>query len=95
MPYLIVEYSFDPPLTEENLKAAFEALKPCLEVRGIRRLRSWLAEDRSRMLCEFQAADSQTVREAYQSARVQYARVWPGQLFEFGPPAVPGPSPAV
>src|SRR3990172_8024967 len=93
MPYLIVEYRFDPPLTDEGLRTAFGALAPCLEVRGIRRLRSWLAEDRRNMLCEFQAADAQTVREAYQSAHVPYARVWSGQLFEFGPPEAPAPAP--
>ena len=90
MPYLIVEYAFDPPLTDDNLRTAFDALKPCLEVRGIRRLRSWLAEDRRRMICEYQAADAQTVREAYQSAKVAYAKIWPGQLFEFGPASASG-----
>ena len=91
MPYLIVQYSFDTPLSDEALRAAFDALKPCLEVRGIRRLRSWLADDRRRMICEYQATDAQTVREAYLSAGVGYAQIWPGQLFEFGPPARPGP----
>jgi len=85
MPYLIVEYRFDPPLTDENLRGAFEALKPCLEMRNIRRLRSWLAEDRRRMICEYHATDAQTVRDAYQMAKVPYMNMWPGQLFEFGP----------
>jgi len=86
MPYLIVEYRFDPPLTDENLRMGFEALKPCLEVRNIRRLRSWLAEDRRRMICEYHATDVQTVRDAYQMAKIPYMSLWPGQLFEFGPP---------
>jgi len=86
MPYLIVEYRFDPPLSDESLRGAFDALKPCLEIRNIRRLRSWLAEDRRRMICEYHAPDAQTVREAYQAAKVPYVSVWPGQLFEFGPP---------
>jgi len=90
MPYLIVQYNFDPPLTDESLRKAFDALKPCLEMRGIRRLRTWLADDRRRMICEYQAADAQTVRDAYQSANVGYGHIWAGQLFEFGPPAAPG-----
>lgn len=28
MPYLMVEYRFDPPLTDEALRNAFEALSP-------------------------------------------------------------------
>jgi len=91
MPYLVVEYHFDPPLTDQALRSAFDALKPCLEMRGIRRLRSWLADDRRSMICEYQAADAQTVREAYHSANVGFAKVWPAQLFEFGPPQAPGP----
>jgi len=86
MPYLIVEYRFDPPLTDDGLRNAFDALKPCLDLRNVRRLRSWLAEDRRQMICEYQAADAQTVRDAYQMARVPYLKIWSGQLFEFGPP---------
>jgi hypothetical protein len=88
MPHFLVDYSFDPPLTEPALKGAFDALKPCLESRNIRRLRSWLADDRTRMVCEYEAADTQSVRDAYRSANVPYVRVWSAQLFEFGPPTV-------
>jgi hypothetical protein len=86
MPHFIVEYAFDPPLSDAAFKGAFDALKPCLEVRNIRRLRSWLAEDKTRMLCEYEAGDTQTVRDAYRSAQVPFVRVWSAQLFEFGPP---------
>ncbi len=70
MPYLIVEYTFDPPLTDDVFRGAYDALKPCLEMRNIRRLRSWVSEDRRRGLCEYQAADAQTVRDAYRMAQV-------------------------
>ena len=85
MPHFVVEYSFDPPLTDDSLKGAFDALKPCLEVRNIRRMRSWLADDRTRMLCEYEAGDTQAVRDAYRSASVPFVRVWSGKVFEFGP----------
>jgi hypothetical protein len=86
MPYLIVEYRFDPPLTDEKLRDAVGALTPCLEIRNIRRLRSWLAEDRRRMICEYHAADLQSLRDAYHMAKVPYVSIWPGQLFEYAPP---------
>jgi hypothetical protein len=84
MPYLIVEYDHDPPLTDDALLEASLALAPCLEIRGITRLRSWLSQDRRRGVCEFRAADAESLREAYRSAAVGYARIWSGTLFEPG-----------
>ena len=52
MPYLIVEYDHDPPVTDEQLVAYSSALEDCLGVRGITRLRSWVSNDRRRGFCE-------------------------------------------
>jgi hypothetical protein len=84
MPFLIVEYDHDPPLTDEALAVASAALSPCLGVRGIQRLRSWISHDRRRAICEFYAPDAESVREAYRSANVNYARLWSGTLFDPG-----------
>jgi hypothetical protein len=84
LPYLIVEYEYDPPLTDERLNDASRALRPCLEVRGITRLRTWLSNDRRRGMCEYRAADAESVREAYRTAAVGYTRIWSGTLFEPG-----------
>jgi 2-C-methyl-D-erythritol 4-phosphate cytidylyltransferase len=89
MPYLVVEYIHDPPLTDEALSVVSDALRPCLEVRNIRRLRSWVSEDRRRGICEFEAPDTQSLRDAYHSAKVRFERVWAGKLFEFGTPQLP------
>lgn len=89
MTHFIVEYVFEPPITDADFNSAFLALKPCLEVRDIRRLRSWLADDRSRAMCEFEAVDAQSVRDAYHSAKVPFARLWSGKIFEFGAPSLP------
>jgi hypothetical protein len=84
LPYFVVEYEYDPPLTDEQLMQGAGALAPCLEVRGITKLRSWVANDRSRSLCEYRAADAESLREAYRSAAVGYKRIWPATLFEPG-----------
>jgi hypothetical protein len=89
MNHFVVEYTFETSLSEADFKGAFNALKPCLEVRNIRRLRSWLAEDRLHMICEFEASDTQSLREAYRSAEVPFARMWSGTIFEFGTPTLP------
>jgi hypothetical protein len=88
MHYFIVEYEFEPPVSDPMLAAAFESLKPCLEVRGVRRLRSWFAEDMTRGFCEYEAADTQSLRDAYRQANVGYKRIWTRKLFEFGAPSL-------
>jgi hypothetical protein len=82
MPYLIVEYDYDPPITDEQLMANSIALQPCLQVRNVKRLRSWTAVDRTKGCCEYYAPDTETLREAFRSAQVKFARVWPAMLFE-------------
>jgi hypothetical protein len=86
MAYVVVEYEFDPPLTEEALAGAFNALKPCLEVRDVKRLRSSFSNDGRRGFCEYEAADAQALRDAYAIAKVPFARIWAGQRHEFGTP---------
>lgn len=82
MPYLIVEYDHDPPVTDDQLVAAGTALENCLGVRGIKKLRSWVSTDRRRGVCEYHAASAEVVREAYRVADVRFARVWSATLFE-------------
>jgi hypothetical protein len=82
MPYLIVEYDHQPPISLEQQAANSAALSSCLQVRNIKHLRSWLSMDGTKGCCEFFAPDSETLREAYHTAKVGFARVWPALLFE-------------
>jgi hypothetical protein len=84
MAYVIVEYLYDPPLTDDVLNKDSAALQPCLEMRDVRRLRTYLAADRCRGFCEFVAPDAETVRDAFRNAKVAFERVWTAELF--GPP---------
>ncbi|HSY25028.1 MAG TPA: DUF4242 domain-containing protein [Polyangiaceae bacterium] len=77
---VVVEHSFDPPLTEEALGAAFQIVAPCLKARGARWIRSYVSSDGKRMVCEFEAADAEAVRESLREAGVPFDRVWPGKL---------------
>jgi hypothetical protein len=76
MPHVIVEYEFDPPITEEECDTMAEQLWPCLEGRGVRWLQSFLALDRRRRVCIYEAADAEAVRSAYRSAKVGFSRAW-------------------
>ena len=87
MAHLVVEYEFNPPLSDEALQQATSLLAPCLEVRNVKKLRTVLSADRTRGFCLFEAADAETLREAYRSAHVPFKAVWPAQVFDFAPPS--------
>lgn len=79
---VVVEYEFDPPITDEGLKSMSVALAPCVNARNIHHLRSLIAGDGRRGYCELEAPDAETVREAYRSARVPFRSVWSATLIE-------------
>jgi len=84
MPYLLVEYRHDPPITADRLQKQSAALGDCLQVRGIQHIRSWVSSDGRRGVCEYRAADAEAVREAYRAAGVSCSAIWSATLFEDG-----------
>ena len=84
MPCIVVEESFDPPLTEEIHSHLTAALAPCLELREATWVGSHMSADRTRCICVYEAPDAQSVRDAYQRAGFKYDRVWVSQ--PWGPP---------
>jgi hypothetical protein len=88
MVHLIVEYSFDPPLTDEEHNRTASRLDKCLEAHGARWLASYLAHDRKRMVCEFEAADAEAVRASLRSADVPFERVWSTEVYRLNQPHI-------
>jgi hypothetical protein len=86
MPYVIVEYDFDPPITDEGLERMASAMAACGSARLLRRLRTVISTDGKRGFCEFEAPDAETVREAFRSAKVAFRSVWSARLLDFGAP---------
>jgi hypothetical protein len=78
---MIVEMSFDPPLTDEEHDRTANRLDPCLEAHGAMWMRSYLSNDRRRMICHFEAADAEAVRESYRSAGMKFDRVWTASMY--------------
>lgn len=76
MPYLLMERTFEEPLSESALDQMFQRLGPCLEQHAIEWLRSYLSADRRRMICTFKAADAESVRMAYRTAGYSFEQVW-------------------
>lgn len=81
MARIIVERSFDPPMTEEQEAQWARRLDPCLEVRNAAWRRTSLSTDRRHMVCEFEATDAETVREAHRTADVPFDRVWSATVY--------------
>ena len=81
MAFLVMEKEFDAPYTPEAHDSEAERLDPCLSAHGVRWIRSYLAVDRRRMICEFEADDAEAVRSACRSANVGFARVWTAEQY--------------
>ncbi len=81
MPSMVVEQTFENPITPEEMNAMAKRVDPCLEAHGATWVRSYISSDRKRVICEFEAADAEKVRQSYRSAGVQFERVWTAQVF--------------
>ncbi len=82
MPRFIVERSFEPPLTKEELASTEERMAPCLDVYDVTWLRSYWSTDRKRMICEYEARDSESVRNVQREAGADFERVWTADLID-------------
>jgi hypothetical protein len=72
----ITECNYDPPLTEEQVADIEERVGHCIEAHGVQWIRSYLARDRRKRICLFEAADAELVRQSFRTAGVQLDRVW-------------------
>jgi hypothetical protein len=79
--HLIVEQTFDTPLTDEEHGRVGQRLDQCLAAYGARWMRSYLSSDRVRMVCEFEAPDAEAVRTSYRSAGIAFDRVWTAEVY--------------
>jgi hypothetical protein len=77
----MVEQVFQEPFTDERYSAFAKKVDPCLEIRDGMWRRSSLSKDKLRMICEFEAPDAESVREAFRTAEVPYERVWTADVF--------------
>lgn len=89
MAYVIVERTFESPLTPEQLEKAMRRLEPCLVQYDVRWVRSFLSNDRCRDVCEYEAPDAEAVRMAHHTANMPYQRVWTAQMMSPENTAVP------
>jgi|SRR5580692_4106940 hypothetical protein len=81
MARVMVEQVFTEPLTDERYGAFAKQLDPCMEMRSGAWRRSAVSRDKLRVVCEFEAPDAESVREAYRASSVPFERVWAADVF--------------
>ncbi len=81
---IIVERNFDPPVTQDDLNAVSQRIGGCLDLYRVRWIRSHVSTDRRRMVCEYEAADAQSVRDVQNAAQAPFERVWPAEVMGEG-----------
>lgn len=79
---IIVERNFDTPQSDPDMMAVADRERPCLAAYNAKWKRSLLSVDRKRMVCEYEAADAETMRRIQREAGAQFDRVWVGDVIE-------------
>ena len=79
---VIVERSFNTPHTEADMNAVGERMGPCMSAFQVTWKRTVVSADRKRVVCEYEAADTESVRRLQHEAGAQFDRIWIGQVIE-------------
>ena len=82
MARVLMEQVFNPPLSDQEYDRLAKKLDPCLDQRDAIWVRSYISADKTRCLCEFEAPDAESVREALRSTGTPFERVWTATLLE-------------
>jgi Nickel responsive protein SCO4226-like len=73
---VVVERSFETPVTLEAIQAIEDAGAACLSARDVTFVRTLFSRDRKRMVCLYCAPDAESVREAQRLAGLPLDAVW-------------------
>jgi hypothetical protein len=73
---VLVERSFDDPVTLQDIQLIEDAGISCLETRNVRFIRTFFSADQKRMICLYQAPDAESVRQAQREAGVPFEHAW-------------------
>ena len=79
---IVVERSFDAPHTEADMMLVKQRMAPCLAAYQVSWKRTVVSHDRKRIVCEYEAADTETVRRIQHEAGAQFDRIWVGEVIE-------------
>jgi hypothetical protein len=78
MRVVLVEHEEPEPAAKAEISRRIER---CLSVRNARWVRSFVTPDGRRSICQFEAPDAETVREAFRSAGHPFERAWVADMW--------------
>lgn len=81
-PNVAVQRSFAEPVRLEEIQAQEDAAGWCLRTHRVRFCRTFFSLDRTRMICLYEAPDSESVRLAQGEARMHFDKVWAFQRLD-------------
>lgn len=82
MATVVVERTWEQPVTPELLAQAGAHMVECLSVRNGRWIRSMITPDGRRTICTFEAPDAEAVRQTYREQGVSFDAIWAAHTLE-------------
>ncbi len=82
---VVVETHYDPPIDVPKLMQIDPFLDSCMREHGIEWKGSLLSRDGRRSICQFEAPDAETLRQAFHRSQQPFASIWAAECVE--PPA--------
>lgn len=79
---IIVERSFDAPHSEAEMMVIRGRMEPCFAAYQVSWKRTVVSADRKRIVCEYEAADAESVRRIQHESGAQFDRIWVGDVIE-------------
>jgi hypothetical protein len=79
---IVVERTFSEPVRFEEIQSLEDRGAWCLEMHGVRFLKTYFSADRRRMLCVYEAPDAESVRLAQTKAKMPFDRVWTASVYD-------------
>lgn len=86
---VLLERTFDTPLTPADVTSLLKDPGRCLERHRVRWCGSFFATDQRRMVCHFQAPDTESARRALRQVGADVSRLWAGTVHD-APTVSPG-----
>lgn len=80
MELVIVERTYDQPLSSELGASLTRRYGPCFSLRRIKRLHSYISKDRMRTVCVYEAPDASSVRDVHDREGIPYLRIWSADM---------------
>ena len=79
-PTVIVERQFEQAADLDALQAIEDAATGCLDMHRVTFIKTYFSIDKKRMICQYNAPDAESVRQAQRAAQMPFTHVWACQI---------------